>query len=840
MAHFNRDMAKSFLESLFQKCEDGYLELRPINEKGSRPKFFPVSEGFTPALDYIEQLVGEYHIFFGIQPRGKESGRDEDIETLIAFWADIDAKDFGGSKEKARESLNNFPLEPTLLVDSGNGYHAYWVLEEPWKLRSKTDREEAANISKIIHKTVGGDNTANLSRILRLPGTPNIKDPNAETTPNTTSNQSLWTECKIVNNSYTLYQLVTIKNNLPDDIEVDAEPLPVNFDQRSRIHSLADLKKYVSDKKVLDRAQNMPAKYEDDRSANDFWVAVKLYEAGLNDAEVYDAFRLFKNHDWDAGQKFREKGRVYLEKTLSAAKGEAVNLRLPQIIERVRNANGIDEKLEAAKPAYAILSYMDSAKQEAKINELQEAFGGNRVMKKSTITRLIKEEQAKTGPGRFFEVTSSGSLKFVPKKLGDYLLDRYNFLNVESYLYYYEDGVFKDRAEQRFLHNEIIKLLSETWRESYRDEVVAYIKDKTFIEADALPLNVGIINVRNGMYDIINDKLLPHSPDYMSLAQLDVEYNPNAECPRLEQFVQEVFPADTIPLVWEHAGYILLSGLELKKFAVFVGEGNNGKSVWCNIIEAVVGPENCAHQSIQDLSESKNARAELFGKLVNIYADLPSEAIADTGTLKMLTGGDKLSAEKKYKDPFSFTNRARLIFSANQLPAVTDYNEAFFERVHIIECPNQFEDDDADPFLVEKLTTEEAKSAWLNKAIEGAKRLLENKKFTESETVKKAVQTYRFASDSVSEFIHTQLVREEGAFETRDTVYAAYKNWCKQNGRQAVSEHKFTRRAKSKPNGLELYYPKVNGEQRHAWRNVRLTDISRKRYVSEDFSVNVR
>lgn len=832
---FNKSMAKDFLQNLFKHCEKGYLEMRPINNQGSKPKFFDLEQdGVSKALQYAKDLSGKYHVFYGVQPRKKRSGRDKDITQLITFWVDIDAKDHSNSKQKARGALNNFELEPSLLIDSGNGYHAYWILKEPWDIDNESDRKEINRISKTIHKATGGDSTANVSRILRLPGTPNIKDPDASGTPKTTDKKHLWSECKIISNSYTEYTINEIKEALPKSIEPEAKPFPVDFSETSKIHSLTDLKKYVSSN-VLNRAKEMPAKLENNRSANDYWVTIKLYEAGLNDSEVYSAFKIFKNLNWDAGQKFKEHGKVYLDNTLPAAKGESANIKLPVLMDKIKSADGIDEKLKIAKDIYPILNYLERGKKDAKINELQDAFGGSRIMKKSTIKQMIKEEQTKTGSGRFFNVTPTGSLKFIPKKLGDYLLDKYSILNIESYLHYYDNGVFYDKATRRLINDKIVELLGDSWKEKYRDEAIGYIKDVTYIEPDNLPENDGIINVRNGMYDIRNGELLPHSPDYMSLAQVDVEYDADAKCPRLTQFMNEVFPEEVHDLVWEHAGYSLLANLQLKQFIVFIGEGNNGKSVWSTVIQEVLGNENYANQSIQDLSSDKNARAELFGKLANIYADLPASVIKETGTIKMLTGGDEITAEKKYKDPFTFKNKAKLIFSANQLPPITDYNEAFFDRVHIVDCPNRFDGSDADPFLIDKLTTEEAKSAWLNKAIKGAERLLTNKCFTVPEVVEEAVKSYRFSSDSVSEFLHTQINRRSGSFETKETVYAAYNNWCKSSGRHPVSERKFTRRAKGEPNSIEEFYPQVGNKQKKAWKNIALTDMSRKKYDSQNF-----
>lgn len=829
------NMATDFLQNLYQNCETGFLEMRLLNDNSSKQKFFKLeNEGIDKSVKFAEKYVGKYHIFFGIQPREAKKGSDKAVKKLVSFWIDLDAKDHNNSKQKAKKSLHNFELEPSLLVDSGNGFHAYWILDEPWIIETESDREEITKISKAIHKITGGDSTFNVSRILRLPGTPNIKD---ATGKSTTTDKSLWKDCKIVSNSYKTYSVKEIKNYIPDSVETDVKPFEVDFknpEYNNRIHSLQDLKKYV-DKNVLNRAERIPGKLENDRSANDYWIAIKLYEAGLNDKEVYNSFVLFKNNNFDAGHKFRNRGDEYLERTLPKAKGESANLKLPMLMEQIKQSNSIDEKLEIAKDIYPIINYLEVGKKDAKINELQDAFGGSSIIKKSTIKKMITEVQTKTGPGRFFKITNSGSMKFVPKKLGEFLLKKYNLLNIESYLHYYNKGVYYDRARKRLLNEKIITLLGDSWKESYKDETISYIQDRTYTEADKLPKNVGIVNVKNGMFDIENNELLSHSPDYKSLAQLDVKYDPKAKSKRLDKFVREVFPLETLNLVWEHAGYMLLPHLELKSFIVFTGGGNNGKSVWSNILQSVLGRDNYANQSIQELSASRNSRAELFGKLANIYADLPAEAIKETGTIKMLTGGDEITAERKYKDPFTFKNTAKLIFSANTLPPVKDFNEAFFDRVHIVDCPNRFEGKDADPHLLDKLTTENAKSAWLNKAIEGAKRLLKNGGFSIPQMVIDDVQQYRYSSDSVSEFINSEVIFNDDSYETKETLYTAYTNWCKSSGRYPVSKTKFTRRAKGKPNCLREYKPSVKGTQVRAWKGIKLNDIANKKFNTKEF-----
>jgi putative DNA primase/helicase len=72
-----------------------------------------------------------------------------------------------------------------------------------------------------------------------------------------------------------------------------------------------------------------------------------------------------------------------------------------------------------------------------------------------------------------------------------------------------------------------------------------------------------------------------------------------------------------------------------------------------------------------------------------------------------------IPAEKKFLSPFKFVNHAKPLFSANEIPKTEDESDAFFSRLIIINFPNQFLGDKADPSLIDKLTTEEELSGLL-------------------------------------------------------------------------------------------------------------------------------
>jgi phage/plasmid-associated DNA primase len=86
----------------------------------------------------------------------------------------------------------------------------------------------------------------------------------------------------------------------------------------------------------------------------------------------------------------------------------------------------------------------------------------------------------------------------------------------------------------------------------------------------------------------------------------------------------------------------------------------------------------------------------------------------------------QLLAERKFTSPFKFVNYAKLIFSSNQIPITPDETDAFFARLIIINFPNQYLGDKADPYLIEKLTTEQELSGLLEVVLKRLPRVLKN------------------------------------------------------------------------------------------------------------------
>src|SRR5699024_1243807 len=96
-----------------------------------------------------------------------------------------------------------------------------------------------------------------------------------------------------------------------------------------------------------------------------------------------------------------------------------------------------------------------------------------------------------------------------------------------------------------------------------------------------------------------------------------------------------------------------------------------------------VGHDNCSSLALEDLSE-RFRTSQLVGKIANIGDDSGSDLLKNTAIFKKIVTGDSITVEYKHGQPFSFNNKAKLLFSANNLPPSSDKSDGFFRRMIII------------------------------------------------------------------------------------------------------------------------------------------------------------
>lgn len=384
-------------------------------------------------------------------------------------------------------------------------------------------------------------------------------------------------------------------------------------------------------------------------------------------------------------------------------------------------------------------------------------------------------------------------LKFLPFVLAKHLSEtRDVYYGGESFLIY-ENGVYNISGEK-----EAGRIIMDYMLPNYC--TMASIRDcrdqwdiLVSMDFDVFNRNPYLVNVRNGLLDIRNMSFKEHTPSYLSTVQLNVEYNPHAHCPQFEKFLNEVLDCRLIPLVQEILGYLLTTNTSAQKSFVLLGPARTGKSTLLWVVEyLLLGKKNVSNIPWQEIGD-KFKTAELLGKLANVFSDLPSKSIDDTGIFKVVTGEDYLMAEKKNKNPFKFRPFARLVFSCNELPKnYVDRTEGFYRRLIIVPFNRQIDKNKIDKALKYKFQRE--KEGILNWALKGLRRLYENNfEFSENELTDEVKKEYKRENNNVISFVE-ECCEIDSLFScSRIEIYESYKEFCGEAGLKALSQIKFNK-----------------------------------------------
>jgi len=381
-----------------------------------------------------------------------------------------------------------------------------------------------------------------------------------------------------------------------------------------------------------------------------------------------------------------------------------------------------------------------------------------------------------------------------------------------------DEGIYRPDGEAKII-KETKKALGKYFRRNRQNEVLADIISSTLTDIEETPPH--IIAMKNGVFNLKTEKFEEFGPKYFILNALPVKYDPEADCPRIKNFISEVIDSEDVPVLREIVGYCLHRSYPIHVAAMFIGEGANSKSTFMSVLVAMLGIENISTLPLQAL-EQRFAVVALHGKLANICPDLSDKALRKTGLFKMLTGGDNISGEYKFKETFTFKNYAKLIFSANKIPETRDDTTAFFRRWLVINFPNQFLPDDpkTDINLTEKLTTEEELSGFFNWALEGLKRLLKNGRFSTGKSVEETRQQYLRASDPVKAFVMDRVEFHASNVISKDEVYKAFIEYCQEMKLPTVAKNVFSMKLQEHMPNVTETTKQVLRKRIRCWRDI--------------------
>ncbi|MDR6194935.1 phage/plasmid primase, P4 family [Siphonobacter sp. SORGH_AS_0500] len=373
-----------------------------------------------------------------------------------------------------------------------------------------------------------------------------------------------------------------------------------------------------------------------------------------------------------------------------------------------------------------------------------------------------------------------------------------------SFVYLYNGAYWKvtdKEAFQQFLSAVAEKMgISRYVARYYKftDELMSQFNKTTYLPAPEPIKGTERINLQNGTFEITSkgNGLRPFNYKDFFTYQLPFSYDPKATAPLFNKYLHQVLPdEDSRNVLAEYMGYVFIQPdtLKLEKVLLLFGSGANGKSVFFEIVNALLGPENVSSYSIESLTDQNGYyRAMIANKLVNYASEISGKL--EASTFKQLASGEPVSARLPYGEPFTVSKYAKLIFNVNELPKDVEHTHAFFRRFLIIPFNQTIPEDQQDKELSQKIIQAEL-SGVFNWVLEGLNRLLIQKQFTKCKAADEARLEYQKRSDSVRSFLdehdYSPSPIEEKSLQS---IYEHYKEYCLNSGYMKVSLITFSAR----------------------------------------------
>ncbi|MBE6155351.1 MAG: hypothetical protein E7164_01175 [Firmicutes bacterium] len=421
---------------------------------------------------------------------------------------------------------------------------------------------------------------------------------------------------------------------------------------------------------------------------------------------------------------------------------------------------------------------------EKKFKEIQEAYDTlNNEEKRQAYDTFCKsntnyekttnDDYKKDLNAMFKSYAEDDNLYFITY-LAEYLSKTYCFKLYNGLLYVKFDKKYINNEKEIIQRlNQDIKLTKRHFKElMYQLELYA---EKITDQVNKIRLNNGILTLSDkGIYEVIEDdgSFCPYN--------LDVDYNADLTDEKVNNFLNDVScnNTDILNMLTEMIGSILITEPK-SQFMFFIHgvKGRNGKSTFTSALREFVGKDLSSNVSITGFKDETKL-SSLRGKILNICDDADYEKIylERSQTLKSLASGELINCRPIYRHPVSFFNTATIICTTNTMPEFADKSGGTRRRLIIIEFNMVVDKNNNNPNLLDELTTNTAKTTFLNIAIKGMNRLLNNNYYiTENETLTKTLEEYYRSSDTVKDFIDSGAEIEN---QIVANVYNAYETFC--------------------------------------------------------------
>ena len=678
-----------FVGTLFQFTErEIYFSSLP-NERDD-PKQVGERRVLTREIAIAESFLARWDrpgraVYFCVSTISGKRNKANAIE-ITGLFTDSDFKSIAAGEAEIRKALEQLRCPPTMRVHSGNGFHSYWLFNEPLLLTPDSrDRVEAA-LRQLADHVAGDLAVCEVARLMRLPGSHNSKG-------------GSWLEVTVERIDGPRYELDDLEEWLAESAPVLRRAL-VSHPSGAQAQSNA-----VPDNPFLAAARLLGFKPPIDVEAR---LEAMRY-GGAGDSSIHSTQLSVSASLLNAGRDLEEVVGILMDATRAAA-GE-LGTRWNWIREEralcrmcatwVAKHPPAPKQLPLERENAASLT-ADGGNINA--GATSDGDAGERAPEPAAVidlagARAQRKAKPKKGDTPLHIVVGEATLAVLQGR-GE------RVLFTEKGVYRYRDGLWcleTDPAVQSWLDSEIeacARALSIDSSSRLINEARKWIIRNPDLRREGVAWDAhGMVPTGSGLIEPRTGKLIAAAPEHYTTWRVPHAYDATAACPRWLQMLEDAFAdrdeptrAQHIQLLQELLGMGLIDRKPkpLSLALVVLGGSDTGKSGMLDVLGGLFGPDSITVGI--DTLEGTHALMPFAKRRPWVLHEAFNQSKWHlSSTMKTLISGNPIQINLKGGALFSHRFTAPIFLGANSPPQFKEATHAIANRLAVVACRRKFD-----------------------------------------------------------------------------------------------------------------------------------------------------
>jgi P4 family phage/plasmid primase-like protien len=757
---------------------------------------------------YVDLMSAAHDVWLGVNPVAGPArstggrGKPEDVTRMSAVFADLDVKpggcaDFDVAQAVVDEVSSVIGEYPTMVVFSGHGLQPYWAIDtddgeitpDGHGALSTTEMEAVLlRFGRLVRAVAAAhgakvDSVYDLARILRCPGTRNFKD---DVPADTSAAAGVGAPMALDTLAEKLDEAGIFDSPSADtDANESSDPAGWDYVDKPCGYATAMARQWMTEDVDGRHPWALRCMVRLECARRNGCLSRELYQ-GISEMVQQRFLNLL------ATQQPSRKPHRYEWRDICSEAERIASVKTPAGLASELGAHPHETLIDAAVKAGNVRQLPTGR------NTAKSPTGGDTGPGIATVTQLPSAD-AKPEPKRDYTLTDDGNAQRMVAQWADRL--RYV---PEQRCWVRWDGAQWKRHADDSPALQAARDIARTLPVIAGDKTAVAHKNKTLSKNGVLAMirlaqgdaNLQVplelldthgyeLNTPNGAVDLRTGQLLPHDAAKWHTKIAGAPYDPAADAPRWAAFLDTTFKgnAELIRYMQRLIGYAAIGDVFHHVLPFLFGAGNNGKSVLLDVVRRTLG-EYATSAPLNFLLAGTSERhlaeiANLAGARFVTCSEVNQDSKFDEAKIKMLTGGDMVSARFMRQDLFTFKPTHTLFLMGNHQPRVGAGGHSFWRRLRLIPFDHQVQEGELIEHLDQVLFETEG-SGILNWIVQGAVSII-NEKSSEPNIVLAATEDYAESEDEIGQFIADCIVIDPDAPPCDSAeVYDTYTTWCNQ------------------------------------------------------------